>query len=82
MSEKRFSVDIDGITIIDNLTDCLTECKYSYEAGALCKVLNELVDEIEYLKKEKEWLMCNCVPYEMKNVIKNELEELKKELSE
>lgn len=52
MTEKRFTIDKDGITVIDNYTDGLTECKYSQEAKLLCNFLNEVIDENEQLKKE------------------------------
>lgn len=50
MTEKRFTIDKDGITVIDNCTNGLTECKYSQEAKLLCNFLNEVTEENEQLK--------------------------------
>lgn len=55
MTEKRFTIDKDGITVIDNYTDGLTECKYSQEAKLLCYFLNEITEENEQLKKDVEY---------------------------
>lgn len=49
---KRFTIDKDGITVIDNYTDGLTECKYSQEAKLLCDFLNEITEENEQLKSD------------------------------
>lgn len=51
MTEKRFTIDKDGITIIDNCTDGLTECKYSNEAYLLCNFLNKQYEENKQLKQ-------------------------------
>ena len=49
---KRFTIDKDGITVIDNCTDGLTEFKYSNEAKLLCNFLNEITEENEQLRKQ------------------------------
>lgn len=46
MTEKRFTVDKDGRTILDNIDDSYCECVDSYEAKQYCRKLNELNDDV------------------------------------
>lgn len=73
-TNKRFTIDKDCITVIDNCTDGLTECKYSNEAKLLCNFLNELYDENLQLKKEKEfWKSDACSLSSLNSILSNEL---------
>ena len=81
MTEKRFIIDKDGITVIDNCTDGLTECKYSNEAKLLCNFLNELWEENEQLKKQiaKDFNQSNCITVQKSKImdLEKENEQLK-----
>ena len=50
---KRFTVDKDGRTILDNIDDSYCECVDGYEAKQYCGKLNELAEEN---KQYHEWL--------------------------
>lgn len=84
MTEKRFTIDKDEITVIDNCTNGLTECKHSQEAKLLCNFLNEVTEENEQLKNMCENLVNSDSrrEYKLKQKIKElseENEELKQE---
>lgn len=53
---KKFTIDKDGITVIDFGENEVFECKYSDEAKSLCNRLNDLDYEKYNLKKENEQL--------------------------
>jgi hypothetical protein len=50
MTAKRFTVDKDGRTILDNIDDSYCECVDGYEAKQYCGKLNELHEENTILK--------------------------------
>ena len=53
---KKFTIDKDGITVIDFGGNEVFQCKYSDEAKSLCNRLNDLDYEKYNLKKENEQL--------------------------
>ena len=53
---KKFTMDQDGVTIINFGENEVYECKYSDEAKSLCNRLNDLDCEKYNLKKENERL--------------------------
>lgn len=53
---KRFTMDKDGVTIIDFVENEIFQCEYSDEAKSLCNVLNDLDYEKSNLKKENAQL--------------------------
>ena len=80
---KRFTIDKDGITVIDNYTDGLTECKYSQEAKLLCYFLNEITEENEQLKSDVYYWKASAEDYlKLGKSLKEENEQLKKQLFE
>ena len=52
---KRFTVDKDGRTILDNIDDSYCECVDGYEAKQYCDKLNELNDENKELKSDRDY---------------------------
>lgn len=61
---KKFTMDKEGVTIIDFGENEVYECKYSNEAKSLCNRLNDLDYEKYNLKKENEQLkqgIINCI---------------------
>lgn len=53
MTAKRFTVDKDGRTILDNIDDSYCECVDGYEAKQYCGKLNELYEERNYFERKK-----------------------------
>lgn len=49
---KRFIIDKDGITIIDDCTDGVVECKHHNEAVLLCDFLNKQDKKIQQYEYE------------------------------
>lgn len=81
MTKKRFTIDKDGITVIDNCTNGLTECKYSQEAKLLCNFLNEVTEENEQLKSDVyDWKVSAEDYLKLGKSLKKENEQLKQEL--
>ena len=57
---KRFTIDKDGRTILDNIDDSYCECVDGYEAKQYCDKLNELNDENK-LHKERISLLSSLL---------------------
>ena len=83
MTKKRFTIDKDGITVIDNCTNGLTECKYSQEAKLLCNFLNEVTEENEQLKSDVyDWKVSAEDYLKLGKSLKKENEQLKQQLAD
>ena len=57
MTDKRFTIDKDGRTILDDFDNSFCECVDSYEAKEYCNKMNTLYEENQRLKIEKSELI-------------------------